>query len=185
MSEDKQENKKTQSANWRKENKKNSPVGEDNLSTDEENKPLTGEEYKEKCDDYLKGWQRAKADFLNYKREEKERVEFKIIRNQEIIFQKLIMILDSFDLSLLSSDKRKIDKKGVELIRNQLFDLLKKEGLEKINVELGDEFDPNIHEVIEKNKSKYEPDKVIEEIEKGYMFKGKIIRSSKVKISKE
>jgi molecular chaperone GrpE len=95
------------------------------------------------------------------------------------------MVLDSFDLSILSSNEAKIDKKGVELIRNQLFDVLKREGLEKIEIDIGDDFDPNISEAVERVESDYESGKVVEEVEKGYKFKNKVIRPSKVKISKD
>jgi molecular chaperone GrpE len=142
-----------------------------------------------KCEEekegYLKGWKRAKADFVNYKKEENDRILERISRRQESIFYSLIMVLDSFDLSILSSNEAKIDKKGVELIRNQLFDVLKREGLEKIEIDIGDDFDPNISEAVERVESDYESGKVVEEVEKGYKFKNKVIRPSKVKISKD
>lgn len=139
----------------------------------------------EERDEYLKGWKRTKADFVNYKKEENDRILERISRRQESIFYSLIMVLDSFDLSILSSNEAKIDKKGVELIRNQLFDVLKREGLEKIEIDIGDDFDPNISEAVERVKSDYESGKVVEEVEKGYKFKNKVIRPSKVKISKD
>jgi molecular chaperone GrpE len=122
---------------------------------------------------------------VNYKKEENDRILERISRRQESIFYSLIMVLDSFDLSILSSNEAKIDKKGVELIRNQLFDVLKREGLEKIEIDIGDDFDPNISEAVERVESDYESGKVVEEVEKGYKFKNKVIRPSKVKISKD
>ncbi len=142
------------------------------------------EECREERDEYLEGWKRSKADFLNYKKEEEERLEKKIVRRQENVLNNLITVLDSFDLSLLSSDEKKIDRKGVELIRNQLFDALRKAGLEKINVNPGDEFDPSMHEAVERIESDHPVETVVEETEKGYKYKDRVLRPSKVKVSK-
>ncbi|SRR6056297_1820663 len=158
------------------------------MSKEENKKDKKLEEKLKKCqeerDEYLEGWKRSKADFINYKKEEEERLEKKISRRQENMFNNLITVLDSFDLSLLSSNERKIDRKGIELIRNQLFDALKKAGLEKINIEPGDEFNPSIHEAVERVESDNPPQTIVEETEKGYKYKDRVLRPSKVKVSK-
>ena len=69
-----------------------------------------------------------------------------------------------------------------EMVFAQFFDLLKQEGLSPIKAE-GMKFDPYLHEVLMKAKSDKEEDIVLEELQKGYMLKGKVLRHSKVKIS--
>ena len=71
---------------------------------------------------------------------------------------------------------------GASVVYSQLLDTLKQEGLEPINAK-GQKFDPYMHEVMLKEKSDKPSDTVIEELQKGYMLKDKIIRHSKVKIS--
>ena len=135
-------------------------------------------------DEYLLGWKRARADFINYKKEEAEQFENRIRRSEESLVQESILILDSFDLCVFSSKNDAVEKEGVKLIQNQLYDSLRKNGLERIEVKPGEKFDPNFHEAIERVESKQVSDTIIKEIKKGYFFKGKILRPSKVKISK-
>jgi len=136
-----------------------------------------------KCDEYLEGWKRAKADFLNYKKEEMGRISELMKFGSESIMLDLITVLDSFNLGVsLSSDEA--TKKGMLLIKTQLEDILKRYGLEKISVERGGMFDPKIQEAIDEIVSDYPEGVVAEEIEKGYTLNGKVIRPIKVKLSK-
>lgn len=139
---------------------------------------------KKERDEYFKGWQRTKADFINYEKEEEERFESHDRRKKEDLMRELAAVLDSFDLGILMSESDAVEKKGVELIRNQLADVLKRRGFEKIDVNPGDEFDPRFHEAVEKVDSSLPAGKIVEETEKGYIFKGKVLRPSRVKVSK-
>lgn len=139
---------------------------------------------KKERDEYLKGWQRAKADFENYKNREEERFESHDRREKEDLMRDLSVVLDSFELGITMSEGETVEKRGVELIRNQLADVLKRRGFEKIEVKPGDEFDPNVHEAVDRVDSDLPQDKIVEEVEKGYVFKGKVIKPSRVKISK-
>ncbi|MBU1876828.1 MAG: nucleotide exchange factor GrpE [Patescibacteria group bacterium] len=138
-------------------------------------------------EEYLAGWQRERADFLNYKRDE-------LARNNEIIsyasidlILKILPILDNLDLAEKKIPRDLINNesvKGLLQIKIQLQDILKKRGVEEIEA-LGQKFDPNLHEAIEevelKNK---EPNIIIEEIKKGYKFNERVIRATKVKVSR-
>ncbi len=136
-----------------------------------------------KCDEYLDGWKRAKADFLNYKKEEGERISELIKFGNESIMSDLITVLDSFNLGIsLSNDETA--KKGMMLIKVQMEDILKRYGLEKISVEHGGSFDPKMQEAVDEIVSEYPEGSVAEEIEKGYVLNGKVIRPIKVKLSK-
>lgn len=142
------------------------------------------EELKKKCEEYLNGWKRERADFLNYKKEEMERIGCMIkYANQEIIL-KILPILDNFYLA-----EKHIKDEGFLQIKKQLEDFLAKEGIEQIEV-LGKPFDPAKMEVVEeidkkdRGPSSIQTGMVAEEVQKGYTMHGKLIRPAKVKISK-
>lgn len=140
------------------------------------------------CDEYLNNWKRSHADFLNYKKDEMKRTE-ELMRYVNIeIVMKLLPILDNFDLALKQDfGKEKASEKIIEgfvNIKKQIQDLLKSYEVEEIKA-IGEKFDPQFHEVIEEveNKDK-EQGIIVEEIQKGYMFAGQVLRPAKVKISK-
>ena len=145
------------------------------------------EKYREQRDEYLAGWQKARADFLNYKKQEIERLKkFMEYGSQELIL-KMLPILDNLEKAdtQVPSDFRDNEwVKGISQVRVQLQDFLKKEGIEKIKT-IGEKFDPNFHEALEKIQvENKESGKVIKEIQKGYTLNGQVIRPAKVKITK-
>jgi molecular chaperone GrpE len=137
-------------------------------------------------DEYLDGWKRAKADLINYKKDEAKRFESVIKFSNESIIRDLINVLDSFDLALVSlqedGDQKK--EKGLYLIRQQLEDILKQNGLERIIVSEGQPFDPALQEAIASVESEKESGTIIEEVEKGYLLNGRLIRPARVKVAK-
>src|SRR5690348_17419356 len=98
---------------------------EKNMQSDLEKK-LT--EVEAKRDEYLAGWQRAKADFINYKKEEMKHLEEIARYGSEDLIKDLISVLDNFDLGLRSLEKHGPVEKGVYLIRSQIEDILRKRG---------------------------------------------------------
>lgn len=137
-----------------------------------------------KINELTEGLQRLQADFENYRRLiEKQRRELVEYAHADLI-EKLLPILDSFELALKNRDKKEDFIKGVELIFAQLYQFLEKEGLRKIEAE-GKKFDPYRHEVLMTEKSDKEEDVILEELQKGYMLCNKVIRHSKVKVSKK
>jgi molecular chaperone GrpE len=144
-------------------------------------------ECEKKKEEYLAGWQRARADFLNYKKEEMQRIGALVGMSQAEIILKLLPILDNFDIieEKLSDDlKNNPEVKGILQIKTQIQDFLKKYGIEEIK-SLGKKFDPNFHEVVEQIEIKEkESGIIIEETQKGYTLQGKIIRAAKVKVAK-
>ncbi len=130
---------------------------------------------------------RGLADFDNYrKRVARERAQFTKCANEDLIKQ-LLDVVDNIERALnAASDSGDPEgfKKGIELIYEHLKGILTKEGLCPI-VCLGEPFDPNYHEaVMALEKEGHESDKVVEEIQKGYMLDGRVIRPSKVVVSK-
>lgn len=140
---------------------------------------------KKEREEYLDGWKRAKADLINYKKEETTRLEqFAKYVNEDFISE-MITVLDNFDLSLAALEKSGPVEKGIYMIKNQIFDLLKKRGLEKIEVKIGDKFDPSVAEaVVEIKSSEVKSGAIAEIIETGYKLHNKIIRPARVKVSK-
>lgn len=135
-------------------------------------------------DEYLGGWQRARADFLNYKKDEIKRFEELARFSSEDILKELIGVLDSFDLGLTALEKAGKAEKGIYMIRTQLEDILKQKGLEKIPIKIGQQFDPMIAEAIAEAESDQPSGTIIEEIEPGYRLYDKIVRPARVKIAK-
>lgn len=142
------------------------------------------EKLQKEKDDYLDGWKRAKADFINYKKDETKRFETVLKYANETIIRELIGVLDSFDLAIQSLGADEKTEKGIFLIRTQLEDVLKRYGLERISVSVGQKFDPSIHDAIAVEESDKPSGTVVDEVEKGYMMNGKLIRAARVKVSK-
>lgn len=143
------------------------------------------EEIKKQRDDYLAGWQRAKADFINYKKDELRRLEEVAKYGNEELMKDLISVLDNFDLGLRALEKQGPVEKGVYLIRSQIEDILKKRGLEKVAIHSGDPFDPAIMEAMTEVASDKPAGTIVEEIEPGYRLHDKIVRAARVIVSRE
>lgn len=140
-------------------------------------------ELDQKAQEYLDGWKRAKADFINYKKEQEHTLqEFIKFANQNLILQ-ILPILDNFNIAVkhLPVDFKEHDWiKGILHIKTQLEDIIKTQGLEEIKT-VGERFNPEVHEVV---AGEDEGDVVIEEIQKGYRMHGRVVRAAKVKVGK-
>ena len=135
-------------------------------------------------DEYLAGWQRAKADFINYKQDERKHFDDAVKYGIEGILRDMIGILDNFDLAIRALEKSGTAEKGMYLIKSQIEDVLKKRGVEKISIKPGDPFDPVTMETMAETVSEEPAEAVVEEIEPGYRLYDKILRASRVIVSK-
>lgn len=166
-------------------------------SANKKNKISETEELNKKCEEYLNGWKRERADFLNYKKEEMERIGQLVKYANEEIILKLLPILDNFYLAEKHISKNE-ESSGFLQIRKQLEDLLLKEGIEPIEV-IGKEFDPTTMDAVEevcvksdlthtqedsRGPTSGESGTVVEEVQRGYKMHGKLIRPARVKVSK-
>ncbi len=146
------------------------------------------EKIKKERDEYKNLYLRALADHDNYKKrieaEWKKAVEY---ANERLVFE-LLPVLDNFERALdAMKEATDVDsiKKGVEMIYKSLLEVLKKEGLEPFDSR-GEKFDPRLHEAISvKETSEVEPGVVVEEFQRGYKFKNKLLRPARVSVSKE
>ena len=138
-------------------------------------------------DEYLANWQRERADLLNYKKGELERVAELVKYADTGIILKILPILDNFEKAEQEIPlERKKDKllEGFLQIKRQFKDFLKNQGIEEIKT-IGENFDPSFHEAVEMTDSKKgESGKVIEEVKKGYKLQDQVIRPAKVKVGK-
>jgi len=140
---------------------------------------------KEERDEYLNGWKRAKADLINYKKEEARRLEEIVKFSTSDLVEDIIPVFDSFDLAITTLEKDTHAEKGIHMIRAQLEDTLKKRGLETVKTKAGDVFDPTMHESVGEIDSEHPPGTIAQEIERGYKLHGRVVRAARVKLSKE
>jgi molecular chaperone GrpE len=126
---------------------------------------------------------RALADFDNFRRRaERDRFEYVQFAAMEMV-RDLIPILDDFRRAMRVETADKEYAKGIELIEQRLFETLKKAGLEPMEA-AGKQFDPNLHQAVDRVQSEEWPDQtVLEEYQCGYNFKGKPLRPAMVKVA--
>ncbi len=152
------------------------------------------EDCEKKAAEYLSGWQRERADFLNYKKEEMERIGQLMNYAKEEFILDILPIMDNFDVieKKLPEDLKKDDNvKGLLQAKIQFKDFLKGLGVEEIK-SVGEKFDPNLHEVVEEvepfdaaqGKNNIEPGTIVEEVQKGYKINWRLLRAARVKVVK-
>lgn len=145
----------------------------------EELKKALAEE-QSKCELNLARWQRAQADFVNYKRyAEQEKLDTCKYANTNLLLN-ILPVVDDFQRALNSVPHSEAKHKwleGLKLIERKFRDVLQKQGVEPIN-SVGEEFDPRFMEAITCGKGR--KDIVLMELEKGYKLYDKVIRPAKV-----
>lgn len=126
---------------------------------------------------------RARAEFDNARRRaERERSEYLQFAAMDLV-KEILPILDDFERALKVETADRNYAKGVELIYQRLFDTVKKMGLEPIDTE-GKEFDPNVHQAVERVQTDEAEDQtILSEFQKGYNFKGKLLRPAMVRVA--
>src|SRR3989344_4618248 len=133
--------------------------------------------------EYLEGWQRAKADYINFKKDEGKRFEDMARFLTASVVEEFLPVLDSFDLALQHGVPKEVEK-GIMLIRSQFEDVLRKRGVEEIRVKVGDLFDPAKHESIGEIDSEHPPGSIADVVQKGYMFRERVMRPTRVRLAK-
>lgn len=128
---------------------------------------------------------RAQAEFQNFrKRSDKDRLEFSEYASMEAI-RALLPVIDDFERALQVETPDKTYAKGLEMIHQRLFEALKKLGLEPITAQ-GEAFDPHVHHAVEMAETEDVPDHtVLAEFQRGYNFKGRLLRPAMVKVAVE
>ncbi|OLP65527.1 hypothetical protein BACPU_16150 [Bacillus pumilus] len=129
---------------------------------------------------------RVQADFENYKRRARTEVEtVQKYRSQHVVSD-LLPALDNFERALRidpDNEQAKSLLEGMQMVYRQLIEALKSEGVEPIEA-IGKEFDPNLHQaVMQVEDENYDSNIVVEELQKGYKLKDRVIRPSMVKVN--
>ncbi|MBI1998983.1 MAG: nucleotide exchange factor GrpE [Parcubacteria group bacterium] len=137
--------------------------------------------------EYLDGWQRAKADFVNARREEDEsRKKLFSLAKEDVLFS-LLPVADSFELAFRDKESwgsvPEVWRKGVEYIYAQFSKVFQENGVREFGRE-GDVFDPTMHESVESvpTADEKENGKIIAVLQKGYELNGKVVRPARVKV---
>jgi len=141
---------------------------------------------KKEAEENLAGWQRAKADFLNFKKDQERAMsDFRRYAKEDMILA-LLPTVDSFDLATKHLPEELKDSdwaKGIMCIKGMFENFLRDAGVSEIK-SVGEKFDPNLHEAVGETESEEEEGTVTEEIQKGYRLGDKVIRAAKVKVAK-
>jgi molecular chaperone GrpE len=140
---------------------------------------------REHADENLRNWQRAAADFSNYKRRtEEERAAMGLMANA-VLLGRLLAVIDDFDRALESvpEDIHEGWLDGIRLVERKLQALLEAEGVKPIEA-IGQPFDPNLHEAVVHEETTEHPDNtVIGEVQRGYLLRERVLRPSLVRVA--
>ncbi|GAB6152617.1 nucleotide exchange factor GrpE [Desulfosporosinus burensis] len=139
-----------------------------------------------KADEHYDHLLRMQADFDNYrKRTQKEKTEIIKYASERVVGE-LLPVLDNFERAVSAAQINPdfaAFSQGVEMILRQLQTALSKEGLKAIEA-VGQPFDPNLHDAVLRVESEEHPENtVVDELQKGYYLKEKVLRPSMVKVS--
>jgi molecular chaperone GrpE len=144
------------------------------------------EEKSKQCEDYFDKLQRTAAEFDNFKkRTVKEKEALYSDATSEVVAA-FLPVVDNLERAIEAANKdvnANSLKEGVELVYRQMKDVLQKLNVEVIEA-VGNEFDPNLHNAVSHvDDEQYGNNIIIEEFQKGYMLKDKVIRYSMVKVA--
>jgi molecular chaperone GrpE len=126
---------------------------------------------------------RLRAEFQNARaRAERERSEYLQFAAMDLV-KDILPVLDDFERAMRVETSDRDYAKGIELIYQRMSETLKKMGLEPI-VTAGKQFDPNVHQAIERVETDEAKDQaILGEFQRGYLFKGKLLRPAMVRVA--
>lgn len=133
---------------------------------------------------HLDDLKRLKAEFENYRKRMVREQTAMVDRAASAVIERLLPILDNFELALIAADRTKDYAsmvRGVEMVYGELLELLKKEGLGRIDA-LGRAFDPELHEAVMRADGEGDEIVVVEEMRPGYTIGGRVVRPAMVKV---
>ncbi len=145
------------------------------------------EKITQKAEEYLNGWKRAKADYLNLKKETDSRQREVIEYANAALIAELLPIYNHLQLAMQHTPPEIANNswtKGVEHIKNQFTEFFKSLGIEEIKT-VGEKFNPEFHESVDSaEKDGMAPDTIYEQVAAGYTLHGKVVNPAKVKVTK-
>jgi molecular chaperone GrpE len=163
--------------------------------SDERLSQVTGERdtWQSKATALFDQYTRAKADFDGFRKRTERDFEDRLTRGKADYLRSVLDVLDNFDRFLAASGKsgpeagdKSFDAfyKGVSMVHKQLVDTLVREGVEAIENPVGKQMDPAFHDAVAAQDGGGEHGTVIEEIQKGYVYKGLVLRPSRVRVAR-
>lgn len=158
-------------------NEKNEEATKDSKKSEDEVEKL-----KKSVTDLNDKYLRLYAEFDNYRRRTRQEHANLLLTASEKVLTSLLPIVDDFIRAFDNVENEKSFKEGVKIINDKFLQILKNNGVTKIEVKCGDDFDENFHEAIVKQKTENKDmsGKIIEVIENGYKMHDKILRYVKV-----
>jgi molecular chaperone GrpE len=145
----------------------------------------TLEATREQSDEHLRSYQRAAADYSNYRRRTEEERRALTQLSNGVLLAKLLAVVDDFDRALASvpEDVHEGWADGVRLVERKLRTLLESEGITPIEAE-GEPFDPTLHEaVVHEPTSDFPDNTVIGEVQRGYRLHDRVLRPALVRVA--
>lgn len=144
-------------------------------------------DWQSKAEEYLDGWQRARAEFANYKkRVERDQAQAYQITAASVI-RRFLEVLDDLDRALKNRPQNGDGatwSEGIELVYRKLIVILEAEGVKVMDAQ-GEVFDPNLHEAISHEENgEYESGQIIEVLKNGYWIGDKVLRPALVRVAK-
>jgi molecular chaperone GrpE len=161
--------------------------GEEDLKKTLKKLRLDLKQAKKEKEEYLIGWQKERADFANYKKQEEDRKTMFSESMRERILSRFLTVMDSFNMAFANKEAwEKVDlnwRKGVEYIHSQMNNVFEEYGVSEIG-KIGEAFDPNIHESLEMvTTDRKELNHTISEvIQKGYKLSDRVLRPARVNV---
>ena len=141
------------------------------------------EEQKKKADEYVDSLKRNMAEFDNFKKRMNKEKESLYITILSDVISNLLPVIDNFEKAKDAECADETYKTGISMIYNQLMELLDKQGVEKIP-DIGQTFDPDIHEAVMSITDETKGEKeIVEVFRTGYRLKDKVVRHSLVKVA--
>jgi molecular chaperone GrpE len=143
------------------------------------------EETQAQADEHMRAWQRAAADFSNYKRRTDDERDTVARFANALLIGKLLAVLDDLDRALdhVPPDTDDSWVEGVRLVERKLRNVLESEGVTPIEA-IGLPFDPNVHEaVVHEETADYPDNHVIDELQRGYRLHDRVLRPALVKVA--
>jgi molecular chaperone GrpE len=158
----------------------------ESTSREDEGTNETGlEALQQQCDEYQRNWQRALADYQNLRRRVATDVEDAVKRGKQSLITDLLLLLDSLDLALsapATTAEAQNLRKGVEVMRQQLWSALAREGVSEVPHE--GPFDAAWHEAVTKVETKdVESGHIADVFRKGYAWNGTVLRPAQVRVA--
>lgn len=174
--------------NQNEKEEQNQKMNETNKEVNVEELQRRIEELEKESNEWKEKFLRKAAEFENYKRRTENDQLNLLNYAAESFIKKILPIVDDFERSLEhindSNDYEKL-KEGVQLIYNKLIKVLDEQGVKKIEA-VGKPFNVEFHEALmQREDPSVPPHTVLDELEKGYMYRDKVIRHSKVVVSSE